>query len=87
MRRLLLAFAMATIVATPAFAQAQVPADQASTAEKKTKTKRVCENVREPATTGSRLGGGVSRVCRKVEVPVEDDAGDKAKAGSEAHAR
>jgi hypothetical protein len=89
MHRLLLAFATASIVAAPAFAQsqspAQAPADQAPAAQQKTETKRVCQNVQAERATGSRLGS-TTRVCKMVEVPVEGDAEAKDRAGGTAHA-
>jgi hypothetical protein len=82
MRRLLLAFATATIVSAPAFAQApaQVPADRAA-GEQRTQMKRVCETIETERGTGSRLSS-TSRVCKMVKVPVEDAKAKDAAGGS-----
>lgn len=81
MRKLCLPFALAAIVATPAAAQPQVQAQQPPAAEQQKKTKQVCELVAAERSTGSRLSS-TTRVCRTVEVPMEDVRAKDAGAGS-----
>jgi hypothetical protein len=89
MRKTLIALAMAGIMTSPAFAQSQVPqqapAAQAPAAEQKTEMKRVCQAVAAERTTGSRFGS-TTRVCKMVEVPVEEAGAGNGKGDRARHA-
>ena len=70
MRRLMSAFAIAGLAASPAIAQSQPPAGQAP-AKVKMVEKVVCEKVAAERSTGSRLSS-TTRVCKTIQVPAED---------------
>lgn len=81
MRRLMSAFAIAGLVASPAFAQSQSPAGQAP-AKAKTVEKVVCEKIAAERSTGSRLSS-TTRVCKTVQVPADDAGRTGGRSGSD----
>ncbi len=76
MPKLLFAFAVSALVASPALAQA-APEQAAPAPKVKTVKKTVCKRIETDGETGSRLGA-TSKICREVEVPVKQDSGEAA---------
>ena len=72
MRKSLSLFVVVALTAAPAFAQT-APVQPNAAPQVKTVKKKVCKRIETDQVSGSRLGS-TSKICREIEVPVEEEA-------------